>query len=38
MFTKHVTEGLTYNVVPQKESNWETDLTIKKLFRNGVSQ
>jgi len=38
MFTKHVTEGLTYNIIPQKESNWETDLTIKKLFRNGLSQ
>ena len=40
MFTKHVVEGLTYDVVSQKESNWESDLTVKKLFleNNGIPQ
>ena len=32
MFTKHVVDDLTYEIVSQKESNWETDLTTKKVF------
>jgi hypothetical protein len=32
MFTKHVVNDLTYNVVSQKESNWDIDITTKKVF------
>jgi MoaA/NifB/PqqE/SkfB family radical SAM enzyme len=33
MFTKHVVNDLTYNVVSQKESNWDIDITTKKVFQ-----
>ena len=36
MFNRHTIDELNYEIVSQKESNWETDLTIKKLFQNGV--
>ena len=34
MFSKHVVEDLAFDIVPQKESNWEIDMPVKKLFRN----
>jgi len=34
LFTKHVVEDLTYEVVPQKESNWDIDITTKKVFQD----
>ena len=33
MFTKHVVDDLTYNVISQKESNWDIDITTKKVFQ-----
>ena len=33
MFTKHVVKGLTYDIVSQKESNWDIDITTKKVFQ-----
>ena len=32
-FTKHVVDDLTYNVISQKESNWDIDITTKKVFQ-----
>ena len=38
MFNRHVIDELDYEKVSQKESNWKTDLTVKKLFENnGIS-
>jgi hypothetical protein len=38
MFKRHVINELDYSVIPQKESSWKTDLTVKKLFENnGIS-
>ena len=34
MFSKHVVDNLAFDIVPQKESNWEIDMPVKKLFRN----
>jgi hypothetical protein len=33
MFTKHVVKDLTYDIVSQKESNWDIDITTKKVFQ-----
>jgi hypothetical protein len=32
MFTKHVVPGLDHFIVPQKESNYEVDITTKKVL------
>jgi hypothetical protein len=34
MFNRHVKEQLNYEIVSQKESNWDIDLTVKRLFEN----
>ncbi len=34
MFNRHVKEQLNYEIVSQKESNWNIDLTVKRLFEN----
>ena len=32
MFNRHTIDDLNYFKLDQKESNWETDITTKKLF------
>ena len=34
MFNRHVIDELCYEKVSQKESSWETDLTVKRMFEN----
>ena len=34
MFYDHVIEELEFKNVSQKESNWETDLTVKRMFES----
>jgi len=34
MFSKHVIDGLKYTFTDQKKSNFETDMTVKKLFES----
>ena len=36
MFNRHVIDELNYEKVSQKTSDWNTDLTVKKLFENNV--
>ena len=32
LFDKHVKSGLEYSVVSQKQSNWDLDITTKKVL------
>ena len=34
LFNKHVIEELDFVKIPQKDSSWEKDLTVKRMFES----